>query len=54
MNDDYRYGIFITKKELLDFFKVVDQNKDFSLNLQEFKACYLDSAARDIFAKIMK
>ncbi|CAD8200965.1 unnamed protein product [Paramecium pentaurelia] len=49
-----KYGIFITKKELLDFFKVVDQNKDFSLNLQEFKACYLDSAARDIFAKIMK
>lgn len=49
-----RYGIFLSREELLDFFKVVDINKDFSLNLSEFKSCYLDKDAKEIFAKIMK
>lgn len=45
-----KYGIFLSKDELVAFFKVVDINKDFSLNLEEFKACYLDPEAKSIFA----
>lgn len=49
-----KYGIFLSKDELIAFFKVVDVNKDYSLNLSEFKSCYLDPAAKAVFAKIMR
>jgi hypothetical protein len=43
-----KYGFFITKDELLGFFEIVDLNRDFSLNLDEFKACMLDDKAKSV------
>ena len=42
-----KYGFFITKEELMKYFKIVDLNKDYSLNLDEFKACMLDKQAKE-------
>jgi Ca2+-binding EF-hand superfamily protein len=41
-----KYGFFITREELVGFFEIVDLNRDFSLNLEEFKACMLDDKAK--------
>lgn len=49
-----KYGFFITKEELMKYFKIVDLNKDYSLNLDEFKACMLDKQAKEQFSQIMK
>lgn len=32
----------------MSFFKIVDQNRDQSLNLDEFKACMLDERAKEV------
>lgn len=42
-----KYGFYITKEELMKYFKIVDLNKDYSLNLDEFKACMLDKQAKE-------
>lgn len=43
-----KYGFCITREELISFFHIVDQNKDWSLNLEEFKACMLDEKAKNV------
>ena len=32
----------------MNFFRIVDQNRDQSLNLDEFKACMLDENAKEV------
>ncbi|CAD8053291.1 unnamed protein product [Paramecium sonneborni] len=49
-----KYGFGVTEKQLKDFFRVVDKDKDNALNWDEFKNSVIDADASKIFYNIIK